>query len=730
MVDLNGSTILMMPGKRILVKGFVGTSTYSSIGGFLNASNNSTITAAIKDQYWKGIETERTNVFTLVNVAARIRLSQTVISYAEVAVSNFSTTQALPLLFNGGLIHAKDVHFLNNKNNAARIYSSNVVYDEFLLPPAPPNWTNLNIQFIRCKFEITNEFPHDPDVFVVLNSVRAVPFQNCIFKGKTIVYPSNTTGIHALNSSIRVEPDAAGNSGGSFENLKNGIVIRNQLQVNLNTIINNAYFYCQNAVNLSGCVNFKILRNQSRGTISSIATNFNSFFLRNCPTFQLEGNDIHYDIGATSGYSGIVIMNSGSANNEVYRNFIGTTNLDIQSIGTNRSDIGFKGLKILCNNMNESQESYDDYNITVMKDIIPNTTNGIHYYQYVADPVGDVSAGNWFIEYPTWQPPTNPLNYYLENGTNNVSDFVYKFNFLVAKEEPVYSNIQNAQSGLANICISHNDDTPPSPFPFAYFMSQLNTFENEIIQLENKENRDNDDTLQLSYLLGQHSKLIDSIVNYHLDQNQIDSIALVYEQVNIDYQYKVLLALIYKDNNEINQAVSLLNSISDNYTLNTDEQAQIDHLATIFESLDWLKENDNNWEIMPESLKSSVFNFEQNDPMYAGAIARALLTEHEAYIYDPIALMPDGAIMPFSQSITNVKSNKIYPNPAQNQLFVNWNDNQSILILIDITGKVVLLENLKLNFTKIKIDQLQSGIYIAQIKKKGEIVYQQKIIKH
>lgn len=45
-------------------------------------------------------------------------------------------------------------------------------------------------------------------------------------------------------------------------------------------------------------------------------------------------------------------------------------------------------------------------------------------------------------------------------------------------------------------------------------------------------------------------------------------------------------------------------------------------------------------------------------------------------------------------------------------------------------GKEVLRKNMKPGFTKIKIEHLQAGIYIAQIEKEGKIRYQQKIVKH
>ncbi|HUH73537.1 MAG TPA: T9SS type A sorting domain-containing protein [Chitinophagales bacterium] len=58
----------------------------------------------------------------------------------------------------------------------------------------------------------------------------------------------------------------------------------------------------------------------------------------------------------------------------------------------------------------------------------------------------------------------------------------------------------------------------------------------------------------------------------------------------------------------------------------------------------------------------------------------------------------------------------IYPNPAKNQVRVEWNTTEpAILRLADITGKIITTKRLSNGFTEINVSQLPKGIYIIQL---------------
>ncbi len=77
------------------------------------------------------------------------------------------------------------------------------------------------------------------------------------------------------------------------------------------------------------------------------------------------------------------------------------------------------------------------------------------------------------------------------------------------------------------------------------------------------------------------------------------------------------------------------------------------------------------------------------------------------------------------ESITTVKDGiTIYPNPAKDQLFIEGIDNQEIVKILDIDGR--LINSQALRSGKINIENLQAGVYLIQTAN-GAI---QKFVKH
>jgi len=69
----------------------------------------------------------------------------------------------------------------------------------------------------------------------------------------------------------------------------------------------------------------------------------------------------------------------------------------------------------------------------------------------------------------------------------------------------------------------------------------------------------------------------------------------------------------------------------------------------------------------------------------------------------------------------------IYPNPANNFVFINNAENSKVEIY-DVFGKVVLSKNIENNNTKIEINELLSGTYIIKIYKNNELFINKFII--
>ncbi len=616
------------------------------------------------------------------------------------------------------------------RNNIRNIYSSESGTPQLAgstLDPAQ----SLDIHL--CTFDYTEDFPLNPPDMVYLedNVANSVLFSSCSFLGKT-TSPAYTTGINGVNTECIVQKDPYASYNSRFVNLKKGITNTANLTAERHMTVKNTFFYCRYAIDLSSNVGSSILNCSFAGpvpldpSIDPSTADYCFIFLRNCTSYAVEGNAWGYDIPDNwRNKAGLVVMNSGPANNEIYRNGRNSpVSLNIQALGTNKSVSGMTGLKILCN-----QNALSNYDISVMKDVAVNSNNGIHNLQYIQgiNPSLDISAANRFTALP--YPIVAPYgNYYIEPGVNNLAQFVYKYNTNTPNEKPNNTNVPLLLMTNANTCPPHNTSTPPPPFPFSSFIIQLHNAEDQINSIESNPAPTYSDTVHLSYLLSRHSAIIDSVIDPYRRNADIDSIILVYQQVKVGYHYRVMLAAAYGDKSRYDDATQTLLQTLDNYSLTADEQEQINRAITMYTVIQWLDNNNNDWAKLPEEMKQSVYDADMQDPMYAGAIARYLRVKYEGFEYDPIFRSPE-ALSPLSASMTLKQQEIIYPNPAHNKLFVRWAEDNATLTLTSINGEVLLRQSLQHGVTGIPLDKLAAGVYIAQIEVGSKMVYKQKIIK-
>jgi len=79
------------------------------------------------------------------------------------------------------------------------------------------------------------------------------------------------------------------------------------------------------------------------------------------------------------------------------------------------------------------------------------------------------------------------------------------------------------------------------------------------------------------------------------------------------------------------------------------------------------------------------------------------------------------------QDISATKLFQLYPNPAQNILFVNFeSDGSGKLVLFDLQGKILKEETLYSGLQKVDVSKIPNGIYILKILSEND-VYTEKI---
>lgn len=628
----SGAIVKIAAGKRILVHGYSGGASIQGIAGGKIVADDALFTSASSGTFWSGIETDRGDGINFLR-EGHVTLNYCTVENATVAIRNYDSGNPIINATSGGRLYAL---FTTFKNNLRALE----IYNDISSPNVPDPSSSIGLDwgglFQYCDFIHSNDFtptPYPQDM-VYLNNSKNVTFFSCNFKGNTTVFPLACTGIQAVNSSMRLQP-YFGNPNAprcEFSNLKTGVAVTNALQADRIPLIVGTDFYCTYGVNLSGCLdpwvmgcNFQVDNNPT----------YFGIYLNNCTGYRIEGNTFKsHPVGGPS----IVVKNSGAAYNEIYRNKVipypvGSA-IGIQAIGKNSDASHMSGLKILCNSLSGY---FDGYEISIIKNPVTLlTNNGISNFQYTYQNYQQTSlitsAGNLFNFTENPDPSYPYPNYYIGPNTNNTAQFMYRYNYAIALENPVHRNFPNTLNAAANTCPLHNAGAPPAPVHYVPFLVQLSALENQIRVIKASSELNKGDSINLDRLFAAHAKLIDSIVGYYQYMNltdsidYTDSIAMVYEHVNEGYQYKFYLASTYLNLNRYDDAINLLNAIPSGYDLDSDEARDISNISVLYVTLKWLHEHNGNWSEMPEELKLPVYQYEEESPLFAGAIARSLFS--------------------------------------------------------------------------------------------------------
>lgn len=137
----------------------------------------------------------------------------------------------------------------------------------------------------------------------------------------------------------------------------------------------------------------------------------------------------------------------------------------------------------------------------------------------------------------------------------------------------------------------------------------------------------------------------------------------------------------------------------------------------------WLAQNNYNWAGLPQDQKRLVYETE-NNPMFEGATARLLLATFEGKKYDPIVIIPKVT----TEKFPSENADKIYPNPAGDNAWVNWTGADAILTLTNGAGQTVFQQGIQSGITRIDLAKINAGIYFAEIRVAGKVAYQQKVV--
>jgi len=739
-----GSTLIVddqatiKTGSSIIVENGIG---YYGVGAILKANNRATFTALNTD--WKGIQIWGPPAYGLNGGASAI-LNHITIEKANIGIATYKTTSLNTKVDKSGIVQADWCTFQDNRIGVDLMQNPQYAAQS---PTGPiisiP--TNSISHFKFCNFNFIDAHYFDAGgIGLQISDAKGISVLGCVFQNEN---PNELApkGIVAFNSDIRVAPGTVTASWGGyccivytqpskFINMGTGILIEGPRAFS-RVLAQQALFQnCGEGMYVLGNQQSILVQNDFTD-MGEWYTNPRGIWLYGCSGYTVELNNIEGGHAAQEIY-GINVSNSGADYNEIFKNTISNIDDGLVTAGQNSSPNGLTGLELLCNNMTTNNHSYSTG--------ILGYAEGIAKYQGELIPTQNgytkIAAGNLFanqrgiplhgsdriFSYPDAQP------------------FTYGYSNANPSENPVYVS-SNVTLDLAQHNPCGYDGTPFISYPA--FLTNIGNIETKINAYQNLQQNNaaqtqssaplsQTDSERLAGLWHVHQKIIDSmmITFMYLDSTKVsyDSMAMALEAVSLGYFNKIKLAGVYLTQLRYDDAISLLSSIPGNYHLTTDEAEDVLNMRDMYIVIDTLVHNGHNWTILPDDMKQNVVTVADESGAYGTPVARYLLARYEGIFYHPDESQLNGAVA--NAQMFHIQEpagkNKIYPNPASQQLNINWSaEGQLTFSLYDLSGKPVLTTAIQSGLSNVNIEQLTSGIYTAEIDEDGHPVYQQKIIK-
>ncbi|MFH0895987.1 MAG: C25 family cysteine peptidase [Bacteroidota bacterium] len=302
------------------------------------------ITSNCSNQLWKGIEVVGTK-----NQPQIPQYQGTVIfknnaelhnAYCGISTCKHNSGGLTDWNTTGGIVRIDNSSFYNCRKSI-EFLSYHPVYNIYQPNPNVPTcWAR------KCKFEVNTGIATTgttPDAFISLYDVENLVLEGCSFSnlaGDGILM----TGINSIDARYSVKPYVTGGTTTkcTFTNLSRGINISNANIYKVPRVEK-----CQFTGNLNGITVYGTSGFVAQQNIFSQGSNWPGvqrvgIFIQNSKRYFVSENDF------TMQNLSLVIDNSGTQANEIYRNYVHHGNIGIQAQGINGNTTG--GLQLKCNN--------------------------------------------------------------------------------------------------------------------------------------------------------------------------------------------------------------------------------------------------------------------------------------------------------------------------------------------------------------------------------------------
>ena len=433
-VHLN-SDLIIQPGAKLTVKGNLympseakiivkPSNSASKIAGGILIIDGGRISTLCSDSLWKGIEVWGLPGYSQTAHTTSGKLIQGQVSVIHNGSIRNAKTGILASKegvygYAGGIISADSATFENNKIA--------IKYD-------PYSFYNFS-RFKRCNF-ITSDTLRDgssPENFVRLNGVNPIVFEGCTFQNTlpnhndtnggrgTGIYSENA-GFNVIASCLDATSPCTNLLNSSFEKLYRGIYSMNSASANsvhiadVNFLDNYAGLYLSG---FNGVSYAEVISSKFRNSLPSQWSY--GMYLDVCSGYHVENNEF-YEVSTSPLTIGLIVNNSGTLSNEIYRNTFHNLQIATLSQNVNRNynpPLHLGGLCYKCNKfLKDDFTEPNVFDFVITYDGQYSNTTGIAKNQGIyLSGTSFAPAGNMFQPSPAsshydFYNEGNPIDYY------------------------------------------------------------------------------------------------------------------------------------------------------------------------------------------------------------------------------------------------------------------------------------------------------------------------------
>ena len=613
--------------------------------------------------------------------------------------------------------------------------------------------------FKNCNFIIDDNLFSSSNVtytdMIKMSGVNGISIRGCHFSDARTGSPTRGNAIHLAGAGAYIKPSCTygdysidfpcfctGESNNTFSGFVKGVNAENTGTNYPFKVFKANFENCRMPVYSNAVNNYNVTLSDFNMNCSGIFSDPCGIYSEYSTGYKIEGNDFYTTYTSNpSGFmsGGVLIDNSGTDVNSIYRNTFDKLSIGVLSATNNSS------LQVLCNEFGNS------FIVDVWTTLSISPTQG----------TSTESAGNKFSTGCYNFVSENSNVTYYHSGANNSTNEYCPYNSINVTKIP---NI-TANDCEPTICLPPTTIDPPIVGPIlgksapanddiSLYESLQQMYDSRLAEynnagygflLENFEENDADIValarLKQDTLISIHRAMAE-IANRNIDAIFEDTIVFDRESLNGWYNRintttaKYSLVNSYFEVGNYDLARQELASIPQRFVLSNDELAEYDnfcHYQSLRESV---------YAQLTEDEIAELQTIVERNTGVSSAYANSVLCFFYGICRDEEIDIDFGIDAPMNSKSTMAVSEEsvdseniaiyVYQNPADEELNILLNvipEGKTMIEFHDVAGRLVLSEEIKGNNTSINISSLKQGVYMYRIINGDNIIARDRIVK-